>query len=296
MQLLSPEESQSKYISAVPSGAIFTTYIVCGLRQHIKIGTANAPLQCDQGRPICNRCVHLGLPCAYMSDDAGATPTMALKNENEALQRRLRGHTEYLEAIQNASEDEAFDMIRHLRSTDIATALALHSQSKVSAISQSSEVPSARMIASSADSEFDVDLASTSYSDLMSLNLSSVAPASLNRRPSSPTNKPASSPEHIALCDARLEGLAVKYWTQIPIDDRLAAQAISHLLVSEHPVLGFLDTNLLLNDVVNQALFYCSSFLFHVVMALACVCSQNPISEESAFDLFSNHIAWWFSA
>jgi hypothetical protein len=52
------------------------------------------------------------------------------------------------------------------------------------------------------------------------------------------------------------------------------------LLTTGNPVLGFLDVTKLLNDLVNHTMCYCSSFLFHVIMALACVCSHLEIPQN----------------
>ena len=252
----------------MPSAAIFIPFLTYALHQQRDIITANVILQCDQGRPECNRCVNAGLLCVYMSEDAGATPTMALKSENEVLQRRLRGHTQYLEAIQNATEEEAFNIVRQLRLTDIATALAFPYQGSMSARSHSSRRASAQAAIPSADSGLGFDT-------LIPASPSTIAPASLIRRPNQHMSIAVSSTEHCSGYEALLEGLRVRYWTQIPLEDRLAARAISHLLTTANPVLGFLDATKLLNDLVNHTLCYCSSFLFHVVMALACVCSHH---------------------
>jgi hypothetical protein len=209
---------------------------------------------------------------------------MALKSENEVLQRRLRGHTQYLEAIQSATEEEAFNMVRQLRLTDIATALAFSYQGSMSARSHSSGRASAQAAIPSADSGLGFDT-------LTPASPPTIAPASLIRRPSQHMSIAVSSPEHCSGYETLLEGLRVRYWTQIPLEDRLAARAISHLLTTANPVLGFLDATELLNDLVNHTLCYCSSFLFHVVTALACVCSHHEKSYISAFDLFSNYTA-----
>jgi hypothetical protein len=241
----------------------------------MRVVTANVISQCDQGRPECNRCVNAGLLCVYLSEDAGATPTMALKSENEVLQRRLRGHTQYLEAIQNATEEEAFNIVRRLRSTDIATALALPYQDPTFTKSHSSGSASVQAVTPSADSDLRFVMKTMPFSALTPASPSTIAPASLIRRPSQPMNTAGSSTEPFPGYDARLEGLRVGYWTQIPLEDRPAARAISHLLMTGNPVLGFLDATKLLNDLANHTLCYCSSFLFHVIMALACVCSHH---------------------
>jgi hypothetical protein len=104
---------------------------------------------------------------------------------------------------------------------------------------------------------------------MVSMNLTS--DSILTTATTSSTSPILSRPQPYTYCDARLEHLTVKYWTRIPIDDQLAARAISHFLETDHPVLGYFDADLFLHDLVNQCLRFCSSFLFSSVMALACV-------------------------
>jgi hypothetical protein len=205
---------------------------------------------------------------------------MALKSENEVLQRRLRGHTQYLEAIQNATEEEAFNIVRRLRSTDIATALALSYQDPTSAIGHSSGRTSSQTVVPSAESGLDSNTETITFSILTPASPSTTAPTSLIRRPSQPTDIAIYPTQHNNDYGARLERLKVRHWTQIPLEDRLATRAISYLLTTGNPVLGFLDVTKLLNDLVNHTMCYCSSFLFHVIMALACVCSHLEIPQN----------------
>ena len=72
----------------------------------------------------------------------------------------------------------------------------------------------------------------------------------------------------------------MKYWTTVPIDDELAAKIIAYYLEVIHPTLGFFDADLFLEDLVNHQLHFCSTFLVHTLLAVACV-GDPPKLDES---------------
>jgi hypothetical protein len=242
--------------------------------------------QCDGGRPECSRCQKARVPCVYLSDDAEATPTMALKSKVESLQRRLQEHTDFLENIRNAPEDEAWRIVRQLRSTENASAVLSLYQGRVGDTGQISQHTSARAVIPSTESNVESELVMVhprAYPILVPPSPSSIPPASLiggSTQTTSSSSTPLSLSEPYTYCDSRLERLSVRYWTRIPIDDGLAARAISHYLEVDHPVLGLFDANLFLRDLVEQGLNFCSSFLFSSVMSLACVCQLTITSKD----------------
>lgn len=219
---------------------------------------------------------------------------MALKSEVENLQHRLREHTDFLESIRNAPEDEVLSIVRQIRSAENASAVLSSYQGRVGGVNQFSERTSARAAIPSTESGVELELVMlhpTAYPVHPPPAPSSVASTSLTREPgllhattsSSSTSLPPG--ETYTYRNPRLEHLTVSYWTRIPIDDQLAAQAISHYLDVEHPVIGFFDAELFVRDLVEQRLNFCSSFLFSSVMSLACVRhlksnSVNPIFNQ----------------
>lgn len=253
-------------------------------------------MQCDGDRPECSRCQKARVPCVYLSDDADATPTMALKSEVESLQRRLQEHTDFLDCIRNAPEDEALKIVQRFRSTENPSAMLSSCQAGTGVISQLSQHASVGAVIPFAESGVEFELSMlhpTAYPILMPPSLSSVASASLVgglTRDTSASSTPLSSSEPCTYCDSRLERLSVSYWTRIPIDDVLAARAISHYLTVDHPILGFFDADLFLRDLVGQGLNFCSTFLFSSVMSLACV-RPDLRSLEPPFDQHSNPTA-----
>lgn len=218
------------------------------------------------------------MPCVYMSEDAEATPTMALKSEVESLQRRLQEHTDFLERIRSASEEDILEIVRHLRSTDHISTLLSSYEGRDGVRSQISKLALTRsaMPSKGLGIEYELNMCHpTAYPPLETPSPSSTASpnvigefflAPLSEKASEPSTDPS------PYCDPRLQDLAVGYWTRIPIEDALAARAISHFLTTDHPVLGLFDADLFIQDLVDQSLNFCSSFLFHSIMSLACVC------------------------
>jgi hypothetical protein len=202
---------------------------------------------------------------------------MALKGEVETLQRRLQEHTDFIEAIRNAPDDEVLTIVHRLRATENLPAAISTYQSRISGPSLLSERASARAVMPSTESGIEFELVMhhpTMYSSLEPPSPASIASASHlggSTQNTSSSGTPISPSDPNTYCDPRLELLTVSYWTRIPIDNALAARTISHFLQTDHPVLGFFDADLFLRDLVGQGLSFCSSFLFHSVMSLACV-------------------------
>ncbi|KAK9769352.1 putative Zn(2)-C6 fungal-type domain-containing protein [Seiridium cardinale] len=66
--------------------------------------------------------------------------------------------------------------------------------------------------------------------------------------------------------DERLRHLKTRFWTDVDIADNLAARIISLYLTSEHPLLGFFDPRLFLDDLLGSRERFCSRLLFHSLM------------------------------
>lgn len=203
---------------------------------------------------------------------------MALKSEVETLQRRLQEQTDFIETIRNAPDAEVLSIVRQLRSTEDLLAVISSHQGRIAGPSPLSEHASARAVMPSTETGIEFELGMlhpTTYPISEPPSPSSIASASLlggSTQNTSVSGTPMSPSESNAYCDPRLELLTVSYWTRIRIGNALAAQTISHFLQTDHPVLGFFDADLFLRDLVGQGLNFCSSFLFHSVMSLACVC------------------------
>lgn len=109
------------------------------------------------------------------------------------------------------------------------------------------------------------------------LDMDSAEDDPLSRRSSIATNgsDPLVGPQHAKFCDERLQKLQIDYWTTVPINDDVAAGAISHYLEVDHPIYGFFDADLFLDDLVAHKLQFCSAFLVNALLCYACVCSPS---------------------
>lgn len=96
---------------------------------------------------------------------------------------------------------------------------------------------------------------------------------------------PMQPPQH---CDARLQHLEISYWTQVPIGNELAAQAISAYLENEHALVGFFDADLFIADLVNHRQEHCSSFLASSLLSLTCVSSPASHFQNKCLTCNSN--------
>lgn len=106
-----------------------------------------------------------------------------------------------------------------------------------------------------------------------------IDPSMLNRRLSVTQPEPPSvlcdTHEELDYCDARLARVDIRFWTKVPIENGLAAKAISFDLETEHAINGFFDAELFLNDLVDRRLEYCSTFFVSSLLCLACVSFQQ---------------------
>ena len=97
---------------------------------------------------------------------------------------------------------------------------------------------------------------------------SSTWPEELNElhRPSNPSR----------LCDSRLHQLDIRYWTDVRIENDMAAKCISLYLETDHPLLGHFDPDLFISDLISKRSLYCSSLLVNALMYWASVCYFLP--------------------
>ncbi|KAF6821119.1 C6 transcription factor [Colletotrichum plurivorum] len=80
---------------------------------------------------------------------------------------------------------------------------------------------------------------------------------------------PRSPPRY---CDSRLERPEIRYWTKVPISNELAATLIPFYLENDHPIMGFFDADLFLDDLAACRQEFCSAFL---VVSVLCLASQE---------------------
>ena len=77
---------------------------------------------------------------------------------------------------------------------------------------------------------------------------------------------------HASESDPRLVNAKFSRWTTIQIGDTDARQLIGNYLETDHPVIGFFDADLFLEDLSTYSHTFCSEFLVNSVLFWSCVC------------------------
>jgi hypothetical protein len=71
--------------------------------------------------------------------------------------------------------------------------------------------------------------------------------------------------------DDRLARFEIRRWTTVPITNRFAAEAMSLFFATDQAFLGFFDTDLFLDDLVDGRDRFCSPLLVNSLLAWSCV-------------------------
>lgn len=77
------------------------------------------------------------------------------------------------------------------------------------------------------------------------------------------------------LCDSRLKKLNIRYWTDVPITNDIAARCISLYLETDHPLLNHFEPDLFVSDLTSERNHNCSSLLVNALLYWACVCLRT---------------------
>ena len=76
-------------------------------------------------------------------------------------------------------------------------------------------------------------------------------------------------------CDARLSHLDITLWTTVPVTNEFASGAISLYLRTDQPILGFIDADLFIGDLVAGNNRFASPLLVNALLYWACVSCGN---------------------
>jgi hypothetical protein len=123
----------------------------------------------------------------------------------------------------------------------------------------------------------------TSSSSSTTHSFSPTAILSFRSRRSSGHEAPSQQPETdratqapVQLCDERLGRLRIEEWTGVQVESATAARAISLYLETDHPLLGFFDSDLFLSDLIAGEQNFCSPLLVDSLLCWAFV--RTPLS------------------
>jgi hypothetical protein len=274
------------------------------------------PLKCDGQRPVCTSCQKRGTACYFGGKPAESSDTSPSLTPNEA--DRANDAADLIDLLASVPPEEALDMLVELRSnSDMSAALKQIKFSRdLQDYSQPSffpppdqdsvefELMTCHPILYPASVPLDFPHASAplksqppSQTDGVEIDLYGGSHSGVSPNPSSlagfrdpaesplgdvpmPVAPPLEVPIFQALCDPRLEGISFANWTEVPVNDLEASQAISDYLRLDHPILGLFDADLFLDDISNNRTRFCSSLLVNSLLSWAYVrsiTSQFPI-------------------
>lgn len=73
------------------------------------------------------------------------------------------------------------------------------------------------------------------------------------------------------LCDPRLRHVEIGYWTKIKISNELAADILSCHFKTDHMLMGLVDADLFIEDLIAKQERFCSSLLVNAMLFFCCV-------------------------
>lgn len=85
------------------------------------------------------------------------------------------------------------------------------------------------------------------------------------------------------LCDPRLQELNINRWTNVNIDNYMAAKCISLYLETDHPLLGHFDPELFVSHLTAGQGEFCSSLLVNALLYWACVGLPRGTADPDLF-------------
>ncbi|KAI1130265.1 hypothetical protein F5Y10DRAFT_289717 [Nemania abortiva] len=239
--------------------------------------------KCDGGRPTCSNCTKRGkATCVYLD-----------KHKSGSIAMELLG------SLKTLPKHRALMLLNGLRAQgDLATVLSEFSDAEqaIEELDTSSSLFEAELMATSPNTYTilrPIDLSGPTESHVLhptnthpcfahsSLSFHALVPRILIETDIDPS-------EAIQYCDDRLSDLRVDFWTDVFVPSDFIARAISLYINTDHPLLGLFDTDLFITSLVDMQTRFCSRFLFHSLMYLAC-------QMYSAFDKNSMQYAEVFS-
>ncbi|POR32983.1 Nitrogen assimilation transcription factor nirA [Tolypocladium paradoxum] len=257
---------------------------------------------------------------------------MAMRRELETLKRDHGKLAELLDILRTVPERQAFDVLRSLRLTTADHADLLPSSGGGggggSGGSSTEALPRQVLVRLPTQGSIEfrlmvrhavayptlapLDAAAVGITSLLAASLANSAatelissmdalhqPAAAPRSqlpfpfPTNALNANPTSPP--AYCDPRLALINIGYWSRIKVTNELAATLVSLYLETDHPILGFFDPDLFLQDLVDCRARYCSPLLVSSVLSWAChaYSTSEPGAASMSDAFFDEADALW---
>ncbi|KAI9158049.1 MFS general substrate transporter [Paramyrothecium foliicola] len=102
-------------------------------------------------------------------------------------------------------------------------------------------------------------------------------------------------PKRNKICDQRLHFVNISTWTNVPVTNAFAAEAISLYLETEHPVLGLFDVDSFINDLTSGRTRFCNRILVNALLSWACqiYTSLDPTAAYLSREFFAEAAETW---
>lgn len=253
--------------------------------------------ECDCARPTCRQCQKRKIECVYKLQGMRAIQQRFDDNSRETRT--------FLNRLLSATDEEALGIIRHLRSNpNLASAIcfadsrqtsfdrAVYSKSAFQSNDHEPSMRSSQSMEPSLATMYPLSYPTLTPIDVQHASVLKHKP--FGNSPTSQTGYPTSLHDN-QYCDTRLNNLQISNWTTVQVSNEFAAQVLSLYLTRDHPCMPFFDSELFLDDLVNQKTRYCSSFLVNAVLCLGCVSGIKltllKFAELVAYSRTSKHTA-----
>ncbi|KAL5620903.1 hypothetical protein FOBRF1_004149 [Fusarium oxysporum] len=255
-------------------------------------------VRCTGECPTCAACQRRGGECHY-ADIANDRETHSnqLKKRIKELEDENRSFRALFQSLRKPGGGTNQEILRRIQAGDDFGTVIEHARD----LGKRKRSPSPNLLARQRPSEWTTirgilprtPIASSAAVDPIVLPTHASTPPHPLPLPSPPINTPTSpkdailgllklsqdgKPDLVLLnearpkehCDLRLNELSVSYWTRVPISNRSASTLISTFLETDNSVVGFIDKDLFLTDLVQHNPTFCSAFLVSSILYLAC--------------------------
>ncbi|KAH7199537.1 hypothetical protein DER44DRAFT_749828 [Fusarium oxysporum] len=228
-------------------------------------------VRCTGECPTCAACQRRGGECHY-ADIANDRETHSnqLKKRVKELEDENRSFRALFQSLRKPGGGTNQEILRRIQAGDDFGTVIEHARD----LGKRKRSPSPNLLARQRPSEWTTirgilprtPIASSAAVDPIDAILGLLA-LSQDGKPDLILLNEARPKEH---CDLRLNELSVSYWTRVPISNRSASTLISTFLETDNSVVGFIDKDLFLTDLVQHNPTFCSAFLVSSILYLAC--------------------------
>jgi len=231
-------------------------------------------VQCEASRPSCARCSERSLACVYDTANRTNTRGKTLQQRDRVHGRLIGDLRSSLNSLRTLSDADGLQVLRAIQESEdpLATLASLQNVHRLAPALPMQAINGATMPDDILPFQYQLMMqhpnAFPAVAPLVHVagDLSALEPS--NQRMII-VNPPESDP--------RLANAKISRWTTVQIGDADARRLIGHFLETDHPIIGFFDADLFLEDLSTHSHNFCSDFLVTCILYWSCVCQlRNP--------------------